>query len=58
MRGYRAVVKVNRVGEISRESTHKERKAGGDCSVKALCRQRRIVRQGLAVHPDTRILRG
>jgi len=56
LRGYEAVMKVNKVGEISRESTHKVRKVGGDSSVKALCRQRRIIRQGLTVHPNARIL--
>ena len=58
MRGYGAMMKVNKVGEISRESTHKARKTGKGCSVKALCRQRRIIRQGLTVHPNARILRG
>ena len=49
-------MKVNKVGEISRESTHKARKTGKGCSVKALCRQRRIVRQDLAVLPNAMII--
>ena len=59
LRDYEAVIKVSGVGVISRGSTYKSRKAGRgeNCSVRALCRQRRVIRQGLTVHPNARILR-
>jgi len=57
VRGYEAVKKVNRVEEISRESVEHTKQGEETTSMKALCRQRRIIRQSLAVHPNPRILR-